>query len=194
MIMYMYLESRSHEVVYVTSKLDGRDYLVRNMSDKEEAADLLSKVRAKLIKLVEHLKGIKNDDIDDYLGDKDTVEDVKAGFNRLVKRFRPDNISESTPNDKYTSYSVNKGQKIVFCLRSRQGEEKIVDENIITFVALHEMAHIMTISVGHTEEFWNNFKILLRVGIKLKLYRHQNFNNNPVDYCGTKITDTPLKI
>ena len=189
----MYLESRSYEVVYVKSKLDGRDYLVRNMSDKEDASDLLSKIRSKLITLVNHLKDIDDADVNNYLGDNDTIEDVKDGFNRLVKRFRPDNISESTPNDKYTSYSVNKGQKIVFCLRSRKGEEKLVDENIITFVALHELAHIMTVSVGHTEEFWNNFKILLRVGIKLELYRHQNFNNKPVDYCGTKITDTPLK-
>jgi predicted metal-dependent hydrolase len=189
----MYLESRSYEVIYVKSSIDGREFLVRNMSDKEEAADLLSKIRTKLLTLVNYLKDLKNKDIKNYLGSDDSVKDVEEGFNRLVKRFKPDNISESTPNDKYTSYSVNKGQKIVFCLRSRSGEEKIVDENIITFVALHELSHIMTKSVGHTEEFWNNFRILLRVGIKLKLYQHQNFNNNPVDYCGTKITDTPLK-
>ncbi len=195
MIIYMYLESRTYEVIYVKSSLDGREYLVRNMNDKEDAANLLSKVRTKLLTLVNYLKTLRElKDIKIYLGNNDSAEDVKDSFNRLIKRFQPDNISESTPNDKYTSYSVNKGQKIVFCLRSREGTEKIVDENIITFVALHELAHIMTVSIGHTSEFWNNFKILLRVGIKLKLYRHQNFNNNPVDYCGTKITDTPLKL
>ncbi len=61
------------------------------------------------------------------------------------------------------------------------------------FVAIHELSHIMTESVGHTEEFWNNFRILLRVAIELKLYRNLDYSNNPVDYCGTKITDTPLK-
>ena len=29
------------------------------------------------------------------------------------------------------------------------------------FVTLHELAHVMTVSVGHTEEFWTNFKFLL---------------------------------
>lgn len=193
MIIYMYLESRTYEVAYVKSKKDGRDYLVRNMNDKEEAANLLATIRAKLISLVDHLKGVKGKNIKDYLGADDTSKETHENFERLIKRFKPDNISESTPNDKYTSYSVNKGQKIVFCLRARKTQEKIVDENIITFVALHELAHIMTKSVGHTEEFWNNFRILLRVAIKLKLYQHQNFNNRPVDYCGTKITDTPLK-
>jgi hypothetical protein len=31
------------------------------------------------------------------------------------------------------------------------------------------------------------------VAIELKLYRNLDYSNNPVDYCGTKITDTPLK-
>ena len=193
MIIYMYLESRSYEVTYVQSSIDGRDYLVRNMNDKEKAADLLARIRAKLMSLVEHLKTVKGKSIQGYLGTDDTIKETEENFARLIKRFQPNNISESTPNDKYTSYSVNKGQKIVFCLRARKAQEKIVDENVITFVALHELAHIMTKSVGHTEEFWNNFRILLRVAIKLKLYQHQDFNNRPVDYCGTKITDTPLK-
>ena len=60
------------------------------------------------------------------------------------------------------------------------------------FVALHELAHIMTKSIGHTEEFWNNFRYLLKKAIKLGLYNDVNFEKNPVDYCGTKITNSPL--
>ncbi len=195
MILYMYLETRSYEVIYTKSKIDNKDYLVRNLKDKQEAADLLAKVRAKLVKIVDHLKGVNDDQVKKYAADEEALDETKEGFKRLIERFQPDNISESTPNNKYTSYSVNKGQKIVFCLRAKgTKEETLVEDNVIMFVALHELAHIMTVSVGHTEEFWENFRILLRVAIALKLYKNQDYSSKPVDYCGTKITDTPLKI
>ena len=60
------------------------------------------------------------------------------------------------------------------------------------FVAIHELAHLMSKSVGHTTEFWNNMKFLLKVGIKLNVYKKQDFNSQPKEYCGTMITDTPL--
>jgi len=200
MILYMYLETRSYEVIYTKSTIDDRDYLVRNLSDKTEAADLLAKIRIKLIKITNHLKGVNDTQVKQYTNSSDDddkssniLKETKEAFERLISRFQPDNISESTPNNKYTSYSVNKGQKIVFCLRAKGKEETLVAENVIMFVAIHELAHIMTVSVGHTEEFWNNFRILLRVAVELKLYKNQDYSNSPVDYCGTKITDTPLK-
>jgi len=195
MILYMYLETRSYEVIYTKSKIDGKEYLVRNLKDKQQAADLLAKVRAKLIKIVDHVKVATDDQVKKYASteEKGVITETKESFDLLVSRFQPDNISESTPNNKYTSYSVNKGQKIVFCLRAKSKDEKLVEENVIMFVAIHELAHIMTKSVGHTEEFWNSFRILLRVAIELKLYKNHDYGTAPVDYCGTKITDTPLK-
>lgn len=35
------------------------------------------------------------------------------------------------------------------------------------FVLLHEMAHLMTESIGHTPEFWTNFKKILQDGIQV---------------------------
>jgi predicted metal-dependent hydrolase len=194
-ILYMYLETRSYEIIYTKSSYDGREYLVRNLPDKDKASNLLAKTREKLIKVVEHLKEVNLEQVKKYSADdnEEIVKETKEAFERLIKRFQPDNISESTPNSKYTSYSVNKGQKIVFCIRAKNKAETLVEENVIMFVALHELAHIMTKSIGHTEEFWNNFRILLRVAIELKLYRNQDYASSPVDYCGTKITDTPLK-
>jgi hypothetical protein len=194
MIIYMYLETKTYEVLYVKSSIDNKDYLVRNLADKEDAANLLAKTRAKLVKVVDHLKGVTDEEATEYSSKKEDLENNKEGFKRLISRFQPDNISESTPNNKYTSYSVNKGQKIVFCLRAKgKPEETLVEDNVIMFVALHELAHIMTVSVGHTDEFWENFRVLLRVAIKLKLYMNHDYASSPVDYCGTKITDTPLK-
>ena len=60
------------------------------------------------------------------------------------------------------------------------------------FVAIHEIAHIMTPEIGHTKIFWNKFSFLLRQAIKIGVYRRSNFKKNPTEYCGTKITDSPL--
>ena len=96
----MYLETRSYEVIYTKSKIDNKDYLVRNLKDKQEAADLLAKVRAKLVKIVDHLKGINDDQVKKYAADESALNSTREAFERLIGRFQPDNISESTPNNK----------------------------------------------------------------------------------------------
>jgi len=164
-------------IEYVKSSVDNKKYLVRKMPDNKRAADLLANIRLKLVKLCDYLELTQSDNKDVY---------------RLIKRFNSDNITESAPTEKYTSYSVNKGQKIVFCLRSRDEKQKLIDENIMMFVALHELAHIMTKSVGHTDEFWDNFRYLLKKAIKIGVYTEVDFEKKPVDYCGTKITNSPL--
>jgi predicted metal-dependent hydrolase len=180
-IFYVYLENKAADVTYV--KTHNVEFLVRNLPDKEEAALLLSKIRERLIKLVDHTSN--------EIKDKDEKTDHLKSLKRLKKNFRPNNITESSPGNKYTSYSINKGEKIVFCLRSKE-TDKLVDINTMMFVAIHEVAHLMTESIGHTTEFWDNMRFLLKEGIKIKVYEKQDFNNVPVEYCGTQITDTPL--
>jgi predicted metal-dependent hydrolase len=175
-ILYIYFENKYTEVNYMVSTIDKRKYLVQNHSDKLQAANNLAIIRKNLVKLVQEMKKNNKGNVD--------VE-------RMVNNFNPNNISESDENNKYTSYSVNKGEKIVFCLRSRDERNKLVDINIMMFVALHELAHTMTKSIGHTTEFWNNFRILLRNAQKLGIYKRIDYDKNPVDYCGTKITNDP---
>ena len=178
-IFFMYYQKHLSEVDLVESDVDGRRYLVRNVPDKKDAANLLANLRANLMKLKAHLS-------------KKHKEDIR--ITRLNNNFKPDNISEGTEDKKYTSYSVNKGEKIVFCIRDRKKKNKKVHElNTVMFVALHELAHIITESVGHTEEFWENFKFLLKEGIEINIYQEVDYRNNPVDYCGMQITDSPLK-
>jgi predicted metal-dependent hydrolase len=182
-IFYLYLENKASEVTYV--KKDNVEYLVRNLPDKEEAALLLSKIRNNLTKIVDSLDiEIKSDN--KY--DEQTITSIK----RLKKNYRPNNITESSPGNKFTSYSINKGDKIVFCLRSKSINNKLVDLNTMMFVAIHELAHLMTKSIGHTTEFWDNMRFLLKRGIKLNIYKNQDYSIKPQTYCGTKITDTPL--
>ena len=175
-ILYIHLENKFTDVEYVKSKVDGNKYLVRNLKDKQEAADLLATIRKNLIKLTQELKKKNKNNVD---------------IDRMINNFNPNNITEYDENNKYTSYSVNKGEKIVFCVRSRDKRNKLVKLNIMMFVALHELAHTMTKSIGYTEEFWNNFRILLRNARKMGIYKRVNYNETPVDYCGTKITDDP---
>ena len=117
----------------------------------------------------------------------------KPQVQRLVHNFRadPNRFLESTPDAEHTSYSVNKGESVHFCLRQRDGTEELVDENIMVFVAIHEMSHMITQSIGHDAEFWNNFGWLLREAENRKLYKHTDFKSHPVMYCGVSITDSP---
>jgi predicted metal-dependent hydrolase len=177
MLTYMYIENRNNDVSYEVSTFDNRKYLVRNLDDKQEAANLLAKIRKNLEDLCEDLKKVYPD---------------HSGVGRLIEKFNPNSISETSKNSKYTSYSVNKGEKIVLCLRARDDTENLVDENTLMFVSIHEIAHIMTKSVGHKQEFWKNFKFLLKHAISIGLYKHEDYNNNPKKYCGIMITDTPL--
>ena len=93
-----------------------------------------------------------------------------------------------------TSYSENKGQKIVVCLRDKTNPPNypLVDENTVMFVVLHEMSHLMTETIGHTPEFWSNFKRVLHDAVRLSIYKPVNYAHSPTPYCGMKITDSPM--
>jgi len=227
-IIYKYFEGQSYDIVMVKSNVNGKSYLVRNVENKQEAADLLGTIAVKLEKLVNIINDSgyetiynnymkptldketqnnnknneKNKDIVDgqeggnsevYNLENNIKMKLKDDIRRLYKNFNPEAFSETTPDAKYTSYSVNKGEKIVFCLRDKKEGETLVKENIMTFVSIHELAHLMTKSIGHEPEFWSNFKLLLKISIDNGLYKNIDFNSTPKPYCGINITDTPLK-
>ena len=184
-LFYGYLEWKSTEVMFVETLRKGETFLVRKKNDAKEAANLLSELNRRLKLIIEYCNDEKNQT--DYT--EQNLIDVK----RLKSNYNENNISESSPGNKYTSYSINKGEKLVFCLRQKDGSDDLIDINTLMFVAIHELAHLMTESIGHTPEFWNNMRFLLKIGIKINVYERQDFMSNPVDYCGMTITDTPLK-
>ena len=67
-----------------------------------------------------------------------------------------------------------------------------IDENTIIF-GIHELAHIMTESVGHKKEFWDNMAFLLKEAEKINIYKPVDYSKNNVDYCGMEITTTPYE-
>jgi len=168
----------SHDMAHVESTVDGNKYVVRNLPDKQGAADCLARTRGKLLRLMRDVKHTH--------AKKPFVAQMIRNFDADPSRF-----SESTPDASYTSYSVNKGEKVYMCLRQRNEKEELVDDNIVTFVALHEMAHIGTSEVGHTPMFWNNFGWLLARAEEMQIYQFTDFKAHPVEYCGIHITDMP---
>ena len=141
LIIFMYIRRYYGEVEYMTSKIDGRDYLVRKLPDGQEAADRLAALNQSLLILVNHMVG-------KYPTNKAAI--------RLHKKFNPSAVSEGGMENGYTSYSINKGERIVMCIRQKNGE--FVDANVLMYVAIHELAHLMTKEVGHPRKFWSNFK------------------------------------
>jgi len=95
---------------------------------------------------------------------------------------------------KQINRTLNKGQKIVVCLRDKTQAPKypLVEKNTVMFVMLHEMAHLMTETIGHTQEFWNNFKRILHDAVKLNIYTPVNYAQKPTPYCGMVISDSPI--
>ena len=74
---------------------------------------------------------------------------------RLINRYNPKQIYETLPTSEYTAYSENKGEKLGFCLDTEKNNGgKLIDINTLMYVALHELSHIASESIGHTEEFY----------------------------------------
>jgi hypothetical protein len=169
----------NYPTVYVTSTVDGKQYKVRDMPDKQNAANLMANLRARLEKLCNTLEKKYPD---------------KPQVKQMVRNFRadPSRFIEATPDSEHTSSTVNKGEAIYMCLRQREaGDESLVNENVMTFVALHELAHVCTESIGHGPDFWNNFGWLLKEAEAINVYRYTDFAAHPVNYCGVYITDSP---
>jgi hypothetical protein len=172
----VYSESDAYNLKCIISDVDGERYCVRERSKMQLAADLLSKVTKNLKDLVVYCS-------------KKFPDDERV--HRMVQKFNPTKISETLPTSEYTAYSENKGEKIAFCLNKEKNGTKLIDINTLTFVAIHELAHIMTISEGHKQEFWENFKFLLEQAKAAKIYEPIDYKKNPEPYCGMDITDNP---
>ena len=174
----IYLESDAYNLKCIISSVDGNKYCVRERKRMEEAADLLAE-ETRNCKMLVYYMGQK------YPDDERVI--------RLVEGFNPQKITETLPTSELTAYSENKGEKVAFCLNKNKktNDTKLVDLDTLTFVSIHELAHIMTKSVGHKAEFWGNFKFLLQNAKDAKIHVPENYKETPQEYCGMTITDNP---
>lgn len=172
----IYLDSDLYNLKCVIATKDGNRYCVRERSKVGKAANLLATVTEKCKSMVEYMK-------EKHPNDPRVIR-LKDGFN-------PKRISETLPTSDLTAYSENKGEKIAFCLNKQKETDDLIDINTLTFVALHELSHIMTESVGHKQDFWQNFKFLLENAKAANIYNPVDYKNSPKEYCGMTINDNP---
>ena len=163
----------------IEATVNGKKYYVRNLPDRTEAANKLATIGNSLQSLIDSL---------------DEEEEEKGKYNKQLKEsFNPDYITENIPGSTYVAYSVNKGEELSLCVREKD-TEVFMDNNIILFVAIHELSHIMTPETGHTPLFWNNMKYLLEKASAMGIYTPTDYRKNPETYCGMEINSTPMNL
>ena len=110
-----------------------------------------------------------------------TVEDgemLRKIQQRLVQVHPAAGDMEFYADDK--SYTINK-KRIYLCLKDLQGV--YYDENMLMYVALHELAHCLCEEVGHTQRFHEIFSVLLHRAHDVGVY--DRFVSPIPQYCPT---------
>lgn len=154
---------------YLKSNTNDKYYLVKDTKNKYNKVDLIDKLFNSLNVLLEELKNSNYDfkDID--------IEEIQ-------EKIKNSEILENiTGSD--TSYTVNKGEKIILCLADRENDN-LYSYNLLMYVLIHELAHILNTTYGHDDNFKKTFRFILEKAIELNLYTYEDYKNNPVNYCG----------
>jgi len=173
--LWIYYNQDQFELKCILSTVDGNKYCVRDTRRQQDSADLLADATIRMIKLVDYVNGKYNDN---------------PAIQRLVAGFNPKKITETLPNSEFVAYSENKS-KMSFCLTEEKNGYKMIDINTLMFVAIHELSHIATKSIGHKQEFWDNFKFLLIESEIIGIYAPQDYKKEPTEFCSMKINDNP---
>ena len=173
-----YYDSDFFQLKCIISDVNGKKYCVRERKNIKKASDLLALTTNKMTNLVNYL-------INKYPKNENVI--------LLHKNYNPKKIKEILPTSQYTAYSENKGEQIALCLsnKSKKDNDDLIDENTLMFVALHELSHLATKTIGHDDLFWKNFKFLLQESEKINIYKPIDYKNNNKNYCGMKIKDNP---
>ena len=188
----IYYNVGDRDMVYETSDLDGARYMVRNRKDKKKAANMLAQIKINIYGITDYM----NKKIEDQkLSNEKRYIEFKPYILQLKNKIKNVIIKESGSNTVYTSYTVNKGEQIIFCIRSKSittilEENNIHDLNLIMYVALHEISHVACPEYHHTPLFKKIFKFICEEAIEMGIYKKIDFNASPQEYCGMKINDT----
>ena len=185
----------SFTLIPVKSNIDGEIYpVVSKYNDKEIAANNIGEMNLFTLNLLKKLKQVY---LDSELSSNHNSIDYNRGKNIisiLLKRFNTESFKENDSDDpNKTSYTTDKGKIIALCLREKQsGKNKLHDIDLVKFVLLHEIAHIVTVSYSHDSSFWINFKFLLNFCEKYNLYTSVDYAKKNEMYCGLIIEYNPV--
>lgn len=171
--IYIFIFLNQTNLVYVEAQ-SGKKYLVQDTKNKVDKAELLGKLINNLFTLKNHLVNNIN-----------KFKDYEPYIKQLQNNFNENRtiIYETDPKSNLTSYSVNKGEELSFCVTSKETKQ-LHDINLLMYVAIHEMSHIACPEIGHGMLFKKIFKKFLEEAIKIGLYQKADYSSKPVEYCG----------
>jgi predicted metal-dependent hydrolase len=150
--------------------------MVYNDNLNKDKANLLASIVKNMYILKNYLTtNIKSNDLKDY---EIYIKQLETNFNE-----HRTTIYETDPTSNFTSYSVNKGEELSICLKSKN-TDKLHNINLLMYVIIHEMAHFACPEIGHGDLFQKIFKKFLEIAVKLKIYEYNDYNTKPVEYCG----------
>lgn len=106
----------------------------------------------------------------------------------LLRRLDPDNIIGS-----HSSTATTGKRYIRVCVRDDPAYTADENHHVRLFAVLHEVAHVMTPEYGHTDNFWQNFRLLLAVADDRGLLSRAETariarGDPPYDLCGVAVT------
>lgn len=136
-------------------------FMVYNDENKIESAKLLATLVDRMYKLRNYL-----------INNKKKYKEYEEYIDLLEKNLNTERTSiyENIPDSNLTSYTINKGEELGFCLKSKT-TGKFHDINLLMYVAIHEMAHVACPEIGHDELFKNIFMFLTLEAINIGLYK-----------------------
>ena len=134
-------------ILYIINYKQITPYIKENFYFKPNCVD------PKLLEIKEKLMPMFADDV--------VYDGILANINK--KRIKND-IS-LCKGDK--SYTINK-EDIYICLKDEHGN--YYDDNMLVYVAAHELSHSICKSIGHTQEFHEIFEAFLKKAIEMNIY------------------------
>ncbi len=191
LLIYIILNSEDVES-FITKKTtcNDKDFhcypVVSKYEERKRASEILGELNIFAIKVMRHLR---NKYVWNYT-DNTKARDITLF---LLSNYNPNGIIENDPtSDVNTSYVDDKGRVLAMCLREKEsGKNRFHSMHTLQFVVLHEMAHMATEGIGHEEDFWTNFRFLLKEAEDANLYKSINYKDDPIVYCSLKVSYNP---
>ena len=175
-IIYIFLLLNNNNIFYTKSEYGV--YTIIKDADKKDKLNLLTLIIQNMYKLKEHLVNNINK-LQDY---KEYIKLLDINFNKDRTYIYETDITKKE-NKNITSFSVNKGEELSICLKSKE-TEKLHDINILMYVVIHEMAHFACPEIGHGDLFQKIFKKFLEEAINIGIYKYEDYSKTPQEYCG----------
>jgi hypothetical protein len=166
-----------------------------DLENPRQAAQIMDRLNTTAHTLIDHLVQKYNDPINMEKVKPVYQQIVKKGIEALKKNFRTANLEENLPSRSGgdTSYVIDKGDVFAMCLRDPKNNNKLDDKyNNLTFVLIHEMAHLAHSGWGHPVEFWEIFRFLLKEAVAIDMYQSVNYKQTGSPYCGIVVSYSPL--